>query len=298
VVELIKPDLIHAGPIQRVAYLPALIDFHPLLTMSWGFDLMEDAATSKKMEEITRFVLRSSDWFTSDCQASKNAALKHGMEESRTTVFPWGVDLSKFNPENRGTSRRQIGYEDDLLIVHTRSWEPRYGVNIALEGFWRALQVERDLRLFLLGGGSQEIQIKKFIEEKGLSDRVHFLGYKQNEELAKYYNAADVYMSASHVDGSSVALMEAMACGCPALVSDIPANLEWITDGKQGWIFKDNNPRDLAERIIEISRNKKEIARFRKNARLKAESDTDWNKNFTKLLDAYNRMMQSYSARM
>jgi hypothetical protein len=42
-VESIKPDLIHAGPIQRVAYLPALIDFHPLLAMSWGFDLLENA---------------------------------------------------------------------------------------------------------------------------------------------------------------------------------------------------------------------------------------------------------------
>jgi glycosyltransferase involved in cell wall biosynthesis len=291
-VDQIKPDLIHAGPIQRVSYLPALIGFHPLLTMSWGFDLMEDAGSSKKMEDITRFILQSSDWFTSDCQASKNVAVSYGMEESRTTVFPWGVDLFQFNPKNRSAFRHQIGYEDDLLIVHTRSWEPRYRVNIALEGFWRALQVEPDLRLLMLGGGSQENQIKKYVEEQGLSDRVIFQGYKQNEELSKYYKAADVYLSASHIDGSSVALMEAMACGCPALISDIPANLEWVSDGKQGWIFKDNDPKDLAGKIINISRHKKEIYHLGENARLKAEMNADWSKNFARLLETYNIMMQ------
>ncbi|MCJ7519873.1 MAG: glycosyltransferase family 4 protein, partial [Anaerolineaceae bacterium] len=237
----INPDLIHAGPIQRVAYLPALIEFHPLLTMSWGFDLLQDSRRNKTWDDITRFVLERSDWFTSDCQTTKNIAVGYGMPESRTTVFPWGVDLKLFNPESRGFMRRQVGYEEDLLIVHTRSWEPRYGVDIALKAFWQALQSEPKLRLFMLGGGSQEDLVKQFVEAKGLSDRVHFCGYQQNEALVGYYQAADVYLSASHIDGSSVALMESMACGCPALVSDIPANLEWINDGIEGWVFKDND---------------------------------------------------------
>jgi L-malate glycosyltransferase len=292
-IDCIKPDLIHAGPIQRVAYLPALIGFHPLLTMSWGFDLLEDANCNKRMEDITRFVLQSSDWFTSDCQASKKVALKFGIKESRTTVFPWGVDLLQFNPNNRDFYRHTIGFKDDLLIVHTRSWEPRYGVNVALEGFWRALQVEPNLHLLMLGGGSQEHQIKNYVKEKAMSDRVLFHGYQQNEELANYYRAADLYLTASHIDGSSVALMESMACGCPALVSDIPANLEWITDGEQGWIFKDDDPKDLADKIINISRNKKEISLQGEKARLKAETDADWSKNFSKLLETYDRMMKT-----
>ena len=290
-VESIKPDLIHAGPIQRVAYLPALIDFHPLLAMSWGFDLLEDARRDETWEEITRFVLQNCDWFTSDCRTTKEIALNYGIPESRTTVFPWGVDHKIFNPDARGSMRRQVGYEEDLLIVHTRSWEPRYGVDIAIEGFYQALQSAPNLQLFLLGGGSQENQIRSFIADKGISDRVHFCGYKENEALAGYYQAADVYLSASHIDGSSVALMEAMACGCPALVSDIPANLEWIKDGVQGWVFRDGDAQHLAEKIVQIAGQNQERRLCGENAQSKAKVEADWQKNFAKLLDTYELMV-------
>lgn len=260
--------------------------------MSWGFDLLEDARRDKTWEDITRFVLLHSDWFTSDCQATKNIAVSYGMPDPRTTVFPWGVDLNLFNPERSGFMRRQVGHEEDLLLVHTRSWESRYGVDIALQGFWKALQTEPNLRLFLLGSGSQEDQVKKFVTDKGLSNRIHFCGYLQNEALAGYYQAADVYLSASHIDGSSVALMESMACGCPALVSDIPANLEWVADGEQGWVFKDGDPDNLAEKIINISQNRKDVFSCGKQARTKAEADADWPKNFAKLMDTYDRMMK------
>ena len=55
------------------------------------------------------------------------------------------------------------------------------------------------------------------------------------------YRAADLYLSASHSDGSSVSLMEALGCGLPVLVSDIPGNREWVTDGEQGWLFPDGD---------------------------------------------------------
>lgn len=291
-VERIKPDLIHAGPIQRVAYLPALINFHPFLAMSWGFDLLEDVKRDKTWEGITHLVLQNCDWFTSDCQTTKNIAVSFGVSESRTTVFPWGVDHKIFNPEARGRMRCKFGFEDDLLIIHTRSWEPRYGVDIALEGFWQAFKTVPNLRLFMLGGGSLENQVKQFIKEKDLTNRVHFCGYQENEALAGYYQAADVYLSASHIDGSSVALMESMACGCPALVSDIPANLEWIQDGEQGWIFGDGDSQNLAEKIIHIANHKNEIILCGKNARNKAAADADWSKNFAKLLDTYDLMMK------
>ena len=86
-VERIKPDLIHAGPIQRVAYLAALIGFHPLLTMSWGFDLLEDAKRDERWAEITRFVLERSDWFTSDCRTTRDLAVFYGMVRSALPFF-------------------------------------------------------------------------------------------------------------------------------------------------------------------------------------------------------------------
>lgn len=283
----IQPDLIHAGPIQRVAFLPALIDFHPLLTMSWGFDLLEDAMRNESWNEVTRFVLQRSDWFTSDCQTTRDLAVEFGMDASRTTIFPWGVDLNLFNPNRRGMMRRQVGFEEDLLIVHTRSWEPRYGVDVALEGFWQAYQAAPNIRMFVLGGGSQENLVKGFVKEKGLEDRIIFCGYQQNEALAGYYQAADIYLSASHIDGSSVALMEAMACACPPLISDIPANLEWVADRVQGWVFHDGYAGELAQKLIHIARHRNEVMEKGLRARKKAEEKADWGKNIDILMQTY-----------
>lgn len=295
-IDMVKPDLVHAGPVQRVAYLPVLVGFHPLLTMSWGFDLLEDACRDEIRKGITHKVMENSDWFTSDCETTRELAVKFGMDRSRTTVFPWGVDLSLFNLQRRGMMRRQVGYEEDLLIVHTRSWEPRYGVDVALEGFWKAFQRIDNLRLFLLGGGSGEKEVRNFINQKGLEDRVHFCGYRQNEDLAGYYQAADLYLSASHIDGSSVALMEAMACGCVPLVSDIPANLEWVKDGVEGWVFHDNDTDDLAEKLIHIVANREEMIKRGQRARQKVEAKADWKKNSRVLLRTYQDVIALFNA--
>lgn len=287
IVEKIQPDLIHAGPIQRVALLPTLMNFHPLMSMSWGFDMLEDANRNWFWKLITRYVLNKSDWLIADCQTVKGSAIKFGFPEKQITVFPWGVDLDLFSPGNKTNKRRKIGFKDDFLIIHTRSWEPRYGVDIALRGFQKAALSNPKLKMIMLGGGSQEKDIKTFIETHDLSKQIFFYGYQKNESLVSFYQAADIYLSASHVDGSSVALMESMACGCPGLVSDIPSNLEWITDGVEGWTFKDGDADDLAKQIIVALNNKNEFASLGKAARLKTERFADWDKGVEKLLAAY-----------
>ncbi len=288
-VEEIRPNVIHAGPVQRVALLPALADAHPLISMSWGFDLLQDARRDWVWGAATRFVLGKSDWFLSDCQTVRQIALAYGVLEERSVVFPWGVDLGLFHPRDREDERRRFGFERDLVLVHTRSWEPRYGVDVMLEGFRLACQKEGNIRLIMLGGGSQQEWVQAFIHKNGLDDRVHFYGYQENERLAGFYRAADIYVSASHIDGSSVALMEAMACGCPALVSDIPSNLEWVEHNRQGWVFRDGDARDLAEKLILLSRNKESLLEAGKKARAKTENDADWGKNVQTLLQVYEK---------
>lgn len=292
-VEKIKVDIIHAGPIQRVAFLPALSALHPLVSMSWGFDLLQDARRDVIWNQITRFVLKRSDWLLADCQTVKQQAIHYGAQSERITVFPWGVDLKLFNPKKREAMRRAIRYENDIVFIHTRSWEPRYGVDITLKGFWLASLEIPNIRLFMLGGGSQERWIRDFVAEKELQERIHFIGYEQNEKLAEYYQAADVYLSASHIDGSSVALLESMACGCPALVSDISSNKEWVTDGVQGWTFKDGSHEDLADTIIKISLSKVERKSAGKKAREKIEQSGNWEHHFQTLLDVYENVQKS-----
>ena len=280
----IKPDIIHAGPIQTCAFIAALSGFHPLLTMSWGFDLMDDVHKNKWMEWVTRYTLQRSTFFTSDANVTRDTAVKYGMNPEKTIVFPWGVDLKHFHVSTSKRSNVQT-----FTLFCNRSWETRYGVDVLAKAYVKVAQTNPQVGLILLGGGSQTTVIRKTLMSGGVMEQVTFGGHVAQKDLPYWYHRADLYISPSHVDGSSVSLMEALACGLPCLVSDIPANKEWVSD-KNGWLFRDGDVNDLAEKILDAIKNKKSFAEIGQNSRAVAEARADWTKNFAKLLQIYEQI--------
>ncbi len=279
----IKPDLIHAGPIQNCAFIAALSGFRPILTMSWGFDLMQDVHKSRWMERITRYVLRRSAYFTSDAQVTRDKAVAYGMDPERTVVFPWGVDLNHFSPR-----KTVAGRPSSVVLFCNRSWEPRYGVDVLAEAFVTVARQRSDVELLLLADGSQAARIRQILERGGVMDRVTFAGQIPQRDLPRFYHMADLFISPSHVDGSSVSLMEALACGLPCLVSDIPANKEWVSEGENGWLFPDGDAGALAAKIIQVLEQPKDLKKIGDAARSIAEQRADWKKNFAQLMHAYD----------
>ena len=282
IIRRIKPDLIHAGPIQTCAFIAVLTGFRPILTMSWGFDLMNDVYRGRWWEFATRYTLKRSTYFTSDANVTRDKAVEYGMDLAKTVVFPWGVDLDHFSPPSvvhRSSS--------DFTIFCNRSWEPNYGVDVLARAFTKVAQQRPEVSLMLLAGGSQGPVIRQILASSGVLDRVTFAGQIGQKDLPRYYAMADLYVSSSHVDGSSVSLMEALACGLPCLVSDIPANKEWIFEGQNGWLFPDGNADALAAKILAAIENRKLLPKVGHNARMVAEERADWKKNSQKLLQAY-----------
>ena len=288
VIRRFKPDLIHAGPIQTCAFLAVLSGFQPILTMSWGFDLMQDADHNRWWQWVTRYVLCRTTFFTSDAEVTRDRAIAFGVPRQRTVVFPWGVDLQYFTPKRSRPptiGRRQKARE--FVLLCNRSWEPRYGVDVLARAFVKAVHQRPEIYLMLLADGSQSNLLRQILTNGGVMERVHFGGRISQTKLPRYYHMADLYISASHVDGSSVSLMEALACGLPVLVSDIPANREWVTDGLNGWLFPDGDADTLAAAIVRSYDNRKKLAGIGHAARRVAEEKAEWTKNFQKLLDAY-----------
>jgi glycosyltransferase involved in cell wall biosynthesis len=287
IIKEIKPDLIHAGPIQTCAFLAVLSGFRPILTMSWGFDLMEDAQRNGWWRWVTGFTLKHSNFFTSDAQVTRAKAVAFGMNPDRTVVFPWGVDLERFRPKPP-----KVKSQRPIVLFCNRAWEPRYGVDVLAQAFVKVAQLHKDVSLLLLSGGSQAQSVRQILMNGGVIDRVRFGGQISQTDMPRWVRMADLYISPSHVDGSSVSLMEALACGLPALVSDIPANKEWVSEGVNGWLFPDGNAGALAEKILAVSAQKKKMAQIGRAARKSAEERADWKKNFAVLLDAYEKAIQ------
>lgn len=288
----VRPDLIHAGPIQSVGMVSALSGFHPLVSMSWGFDLMQDAGKNAYSRWVTRNVLSRSDWLFGDCQAVLNRAADFGYNLARSSHFPWGVDLQHFSPADGSSMRKMLGWTDETILFCNRSWEPQYGVDIVARAFVLAANINPHLRLLLLGSGSQGQQLENILKDGGALDKVTFPGQIPNADLPDHYRAADLYISASHTDGSSVSLMEALACGLPAAVSDIPSNLEWIRPGEEGWTFADGSVQELSALMLKLDQEKVNLAVMRIKARRKAERNADWAINQRKMLAGYEQAVK------
>jgi glycosyltransferase involved in cell wall biosynthesis len=282
----IKPDLIHAGPIQSCACIAALSGFHPILAMSWGYDLVMDADKSSWMQWVTRYTLKRSAFFVSDANVSRNKAVAFGMNPEKTAIFPWGTDIEYFTPRTIKRSNPKA-----FTLFCSRTWESIYGVDVLVKAFVKVASVNPDVNLILLGGGSQGAKIRQTLMNGGVMERVHFGGHVSQADLPRWYHMADLYISPSHVDGSSVTLMEALASGLPCVVSDIPGNKEWIEDGVNGWLFRDGDVDDLVKKILNAIKNRKSFKKIGEAARKTAEQKADWKKNFGKLLEAYEKVI-------
>jgi L-malate glycosyltransferase len=296
VLRRIKPDLVQAGPLQRCAFLVALSGFRPLVSMSWGYDLIQDARRNALWGWTTRYTLKRSAAMVGDCDTIRRLAISFGMPGERIVTFPWGVDLRHFSPP-KGIHRDEAAHPDTtrrpFTLLSTRGWEPIYGVEVIARAFVQAARQIPELQLIMLGNGSQAATLRQIFQQAGVEERVHFPGQVSQTGLPRFYHSADLYLSASHSDGTSISLLEALACGLPALVSDIPGNREWIKPGVAGWLFPDGDEAALAETIIQAASDRSRLLQMGESARSLAEQRADWEENFPQLFKAYELALAS-----
>ncbi len=300
VIRAFQPDLIQAGPIQRSAFLVALVGFHPLVTMSWGYDLLIDAKRDRGWEWATRYTLQRTDALVGDCETIRNLAVAYGMNPDRIVTFPWGANIQRFTPRtSHAALRTRLGWGDDVFVLlSTRGWSELYGVEDLAHAFVKAARQRPELRLLMLGNGPLAGKLRQIFQQGGVQDQVHFPGQVTQEKLPDFYRAADLYISTSHSDGSSISLLEALACGTPVLLSDIPGNREWVSDSPHpftgegsgvgvGWLFRDGEVESLTGGILHAVENRGQLPAMGRAARALAEARANWELNFPRLFDAY-----------
>jgi len=293
VIKEFAPDLIQAGPIQRSAFLVALTGFRPLVTMSWGYDLLHDVHKGRAWEWATRFTLNRSAVMVGDCNTIRNLAIAYGMNPDRIVTFPWGANIEKYSPcesKPKMVVRQRLGWDaNTFVLLSTRSWAPIYAVDDLAHAFVKAARQHPELRLFLLGNGPLAPRIRQIIQDGGVMELVQFPGQISQAKLPDFYRAADLYISTSHSDGTSISLLESLASGTPVLLSNIPGNKEWIREsGEVGWLFEDGDVDSLAAGISYAAENRAQLYEMGRSARKLAEDRGDWRKNFPNLFKAYS----------
>lgn len=168
-----------------------------------------------------------------------------------------GIDLSRFEskPYIREKKRKELGFkEDDLLLLSVGELIERKNHRVVLEaiGKLKGQPTYKNLHYIICGIGVLEEELKELSKTLGISDHVHFLGYRN--DISDICNVADVFVFMSYQEGLPVALMEAMACGLPVICSKVRGNTDLIDDGKNG-LFAENKVDDVSRKIEELAEN-------------------------------------------
>jgi glycosyltransferase involved in cell wall biosynthesis len=295
-VKRLRPDLVHAGPVQTCGYVAALSGVHPLVVMSWGSDMLVNANRNAEWRSATEVALGAADGFFCDCETVRESAQRYAaIPKARIVQFPWGIKRGQFSAHGPAEPRERLGLRPDAFaFISTRAWEPLYDTDVLLQAFHRAYKKNHRLRLLLLGNGSEAGRVGSFIAEHGLNQVVITPGTISGTDTPRWFRAANAYVSCARSDGTSISLLEAMATGLPAVVTDIASNREWITEGENGWLASAGSPEEFAEILIRAASlppNDLEAISER-NQRIVAQR-ADWDKNFPNLLRLYECLMSS-----
>jgi len=295
-VRRIRPQVIHAGPVQTGAFFCALAGCRPLLVMSWGSDVLVTPERSRWLRWVTRYTLRRAERVLTDCAAVRErVAALSGFPPERIVTLPYGIDLSAYEESApRLGLRDRLGWQGCRILISIRSLEPAHGAMVLLEALRRILPELPDVRVLMLGDGTLRREIEARVREEGLQERIHLGGQVAEELLPAHFREADLYVSAAFSDGTSVSLLGAMAAGLPVIVTDGPGNREWVSPGVNGWLTPPGDAEALAQALREALALE-DSGRLRIGVSNSGEvrERADWGRNFGRLLEAYGEIIHA-----
>lgn len=210
--------------------------------------------TMKKRVELMAY--RRSDHFIVLSDYFRNLLSNdYGVPLERIHKIPAAPDLQRFRPaQDRAKLREELGLKEEQQVIFcARRLVHRMGIDHLIQAMQRISTQVQDAVLYIAGGGPLRSQLEQLAEGSGLTRYVQFLGRVSNEDLVRWYQAADLSIVPTlTLEGFGLVTVEALACGTPVIGTPYGGTKE-ILEGLSGnLLFKDHTPEAMAERISSV----------------------------------------------
>ena len=206
------------------------------------------------------------------------------------TVIPTGIDIAPYKDADGAPLRAEWGWSGDKVIISVGRLAEEKNWGTLLQAFALALKEQQNLRLVLVGDGPQAQTLRQLAAELGITERVLFTGSLPFDQVPTYLKAADLFAFASVTETQGLATLEAMAAGLPVVAVTGPGTSDIVDQGVQGYLVQ-NDPQDLANRMVELICNPDAMSEF-KTASLKKSRTFDNKRLARKMLKVYERAIR------
>lgn len=234
-----EPDLLllqYAG--GKLGTMATLARVRPLVVVVMGGDVLPEqhpGGMSVLERRAARRILQQADLILLKSESLRSALQQLGDPAAPAEVVPWGVDTDRFHPDADAAEqlRARLGLNrDDRVIVSPRSLQPIYNIDTIVEAMPAILRAEPRAVLLVCeytGDPDYEARVRRSVEALGIGDRVRFQGVVDHRGMPAAYSLAEVVVSIPSSDGLPQSLFEAMACGVPTVLGNLPSYREIVT---------------------------------------------------------------------
>jgi D-inositol-3-phosphate glycosyltransferase len=247
--------------IKHQMNLPLVSTFHTLDRVKAEFSPEEvEADSHHQRADAEATIIRCSDTVLASCsvEAAQISDLYHA-DPSRIRIVAPGVDHAFFGPGQRRQARRALGLaEEGPLLLFVGRVQPLKGAGVAVGTLASLRSDHPDARLVVVGGpsgpqGEAEMdRLRAQVDELGLDDSVVFVPPRPHELLSTFYRAADVCLVPSRSESFGLVALEAAACGCPVVASDVGGLRSLIDHGRTGYLVEEATPEAFAAWVRQI----------------------------------------------
>ncbi|AMO37466.1 TIGR04063 family PEP-CTERM/XrtA system glycosyltransferase [Thauera humireducens] len=305
----LKPDVLHAHspvlnaiPAIRVGKrlgIPVVYEIRAF----WEDAAVDHGTTAegslryRATRAMETWALKRVDHAFTICEGLRADIVARGIPSAKITVIPNAVDIEGFqlSGDPDVELRRQLGLEGCTTIGFVGSFYAYEGLDLLLDAFPALLQKRPDLRLLLVGGGPQEVNLKAQAQQLGIADKIVFTGRVPHSEVSRYYDQIDLLAYPRHSMRLTELVtplkpLEAMAQGRLFVASDVGGHKELIRDGETGKLFRAGDPDALAGAVGDMLDHREQWPAMRAAGREFVEKVRNWKNSVANYVSVYSRL--------
>jgi len=294
-ISVIQPDILNAHYSSGYGTLGRLSKFSPYLLSVYGSDVYSFPYQKKLNMKIIRKNLNAANAIasTSYAMAVQTSRLTN-INVEKIYITPFGVDTIKF-------CKKDLVRKDDSIILGTiKKLAPKYGIEYGIKAIDYLIKNllygknhTKKIKYYIYGDGPQKEELKSLVKELNLEEVIFFKGRIPNDEVPTALNEFDIFLGTSISDSESfgVAIVEAMACEVPVIVTDVDGFKEVVDNGNAGIMVPRKDYIEMAKQIFRLLNNdalRKEIG---KAERSRVIEYYNWDDNVRKMETIYKDLI-------
>jgi glycosyltransferase involved in cell wall biosynthesis len=224
-------------------------------------------------------------------QIQRELLARLGVREENVAVIPNGVDVVKYSP---GISQIKQEFQAEHLFVYQGRLAPEKNVEALLRA-WKQAEMSPNSKLLIVGDGPLKSSLEQFYDQ---DDGIIWLGFVADENRRiEILRGADVFILPSLVEGLSLSLLEAMACGMACIATDVGADGE-VIEGGAGIILKTKTVRSQLRTLLPLFQDHPELATILgQKARKRVSERYTLSKNVSQVVELYKQVLQQRDLR-